>query len=476
MRLTPTRNPRDGQFDYTSSVYDTDDVRPIAETLYQEQKLWRSLEIESRSEGLQQLHNALVAHRKPILDAIIVDTGRIATSHIEFNSVLGLLDYWISVAEHFPGSLGPRKSALVSTVEYSHTLIPYRVVGVISPWNFPLLLSLIDSIPALLAGCSVIVKPSEITPRFIEPLSEAIASVEGVGKVLKYIGGDGITGAALIEHVEAVCFTGSVVTGRRVAVQAAKALKPAFLELGGKDPAIVLPSANLKNAAQAILRSALGMTGQSCQSIERVYVHESVAGEFTSVIMEETQNIKINWPNPHAGHIGPIILERQALKIRTQLHDAVARGAQVLCGGDIEEHGGGLWMTPTIMTGVDHTFPIMQEETFGPIIPIMTYSTTEEAIQLANDSEYGLSAAVFGSDISQAHYVARQLEVGAISLNDAGLTSIAYDVEKNSFMQSGLGGSRMGLSGITRFLRKRALIQQNTSPLSLEALNEKNFV
>ena len=342
-------------------------------------------------------------------------------------------------------------------------LIPYPLVGVISPWNFPLLLSNIDTIPALLAGCAVVIKPSEIAPRFIQPLVETIAAVPQLRDVLVYVEGAGDTGAALIEYVDLVCFTGSVATGRKVAEAAAKRFIPAFLELGGKDPAIVLESADLELATSAILWGSVVNTGQSCLSIERIYVAQSIVEAFVEQLVEKAQRLQLAYPTVESGEIGPIIAQRQAAIIAEHLQDAVEKGAIVRCGGMVEQLDGGMWCRPTVLRQVNHSMKVMTEETFGPIMPVMSFSTMEEAIALANDTLYGLSAAVFAGSTEEALAVAHHIDAGGISINDAGLTALIHEAEKNSHKFSGMGGSRMGAAALKRFMRKKAFLIKTES-------------
>jgi acyl-CoA reductase-like NAD-dependent aldehyde dehydrogenase len=318
-------------------------------------------------------------------------------------------------------------------------------------------------IPALLAGCAVVVKPSEIAPRFIEPLVETIASVPKLRDVLAYVEGAGETGKALIECVDLVCFTGSVATGRKVAEAAAKRFIPAFLELGGKDPAIVLSSADLDLATSAILWGSVVSTGQSCLSIERIYVAESIFEPFATQLVEKAQRLQLAYPSIERGEIGPIIAQRQADIIAEHLRDAVEKGAVVHCGGKIEDLDGGLWCRPTVLTQVNHSMKVMTEETFGPIMPVMPFSTSENAIALANDTIYGLSAAVFAGSTEEALDVARCIDAGAININDAGLTALIHEGEKNAFKLSGMGGSRMGAAALKRFMRKKAFLVKTGS-------------
>lgn len=450
------RNPRNGKVDYWITPPTPEQLAAQCARLRQAQYDWHQAGLEQRIEALQQWKQALLSQRDELTQALVTDTGRWSESVIEIDSCISTLDRWCRLAPEL--LLEAERGTAIPFIRLQAEFVPYPLVGVISPWNFPLLLSLIDAIPALLAGCAVIIKPSEITPRFIQPVIAAIAAVPQLRDVLIYIEGQGNTGASLIEQVDLVCFTGSVATGRRVAEAAAKQFIPAFLELGGKDPAIVLSSADLELATSAILWGSVVNAGQSCLSIERVYVAESIYPNFIETLVKKAQCLQLTYPAQDTGQIGPIIAERQATTIATHLHDALTKGAIALCGGEVKQLGGGLWCGPTVLTQVNHTMQLMTEETFGPIMPVMSFSTLEEAVHLANDTSYGLSAAVFAGSQAEAIAVAHQINAGAISINDAGLTAIMHEGEKNSFKSSGMGGSRMGPASLKRFLRKKALL------------------
>jgi acyl-CoA reductase-like NAD-dependent aldehyde dehydrogenase len=291
--------------------------------------------------------------------------------------------------------------------------------------------------------------------------------------VFRVIVGDGQTGAALIDNVDVVAFTGSVTTGRKVAEAAARNFIPALLELGGKDPAIVLPSADIDAAAKAVLRSSVQATGQACQSLERSYVHKDHIDEFVAALTEKAGQVELNYPDIRQGHIGPLIFAGQAEIIRDHLEDAVAKGASVLSGGTIENHGGGNWILPTVLTGVNHSMKVMREETFGPLLPVMAYDTVDAAIDLANDSDYGLSAAVFGEDLDEAKAVARKINAGAVGINDGAVTVDVHDAAHDSFGYSGMGQARMGLTGLTRFTREKALVVRRNEAQGIESLDER---
>lgn len=457
------RNPRTGQIDCWIAPPTPDQLAESNTPRREAQIAWQQVGLEQRIEAMQQWKQAISSQKDELTKALVTDTGRWLESVLEVDSVISSIDRWCRlVPELF---LEDVKATAIPFIQLQSQQVPYQLIGVISPWNFPLLLSTIDTIPALLAGCAVIVKPSEIAPRFIQPLLKTIASVPLLRDVLTYIEGAGDTGAALIEFVDLVCFTGSVATGRKVAEAAARRFIPAFLELGGKDPAIVLESADLELATSAILWGSVVNTGQSCLSLERIYVTESIFENFVDKLVEKAQRLKLAYPSVRDGQIGPIIAERQADIIKEHLRDAIEKGAVVRCGGLVEELDGGLWCRPTVLTQVNHSMKVMTEETFGPIVPIMQFANHEEAIKLANDTIYGLSAAVFAGSEEEAIALARHLDAGAISINDAALTAIMHEGEKNSFKFSGLGGSRMGVASIKRFMRKKAFLIK-TQPIS----------
>ncbi|OYQ31627.1 aldehyde dehydrogenase [Niveispirillum lacus] len=465
----PVRNPRTGEQDGRVAVVGAATVLATASRLRLAQKGWQALGLAGRVVALRRFAEALGQHQDGLAAALAVDTGRARIARMEVEGVRGAIAGWCAtVPETLPGAWIQGRSN--PAIRHAAHWVPYGLVGVISPWNFPLTLSLIDAVPALLAGCSVMIKPSEVTPRFADPLAAAIMEA-GLAHVLALVRGDATTGQALVDAVDCVCFTGSVPTGRKVAVQAAQRLIPAFLELGGKDPMIILEGADLDNAVTAALRGSVLATGQACQSIERIYVAAPIHDAFVDRLVAAASQVRLNTPDISRGELGPIIFDKQADILRQQIADARAKGARILTGGAVEDHGG-FWLRPTVMTHVHHEMAVMREETFGPILPVMPFDSVEQAVTLANDSQYGLSAAVFAADLDQAAAVGRQLVAGAVSLNDAALTALFHEAPKQSFRDSGLGPSRMGLDGYTRFFRRQALIAQTGRPAPLSAFAE----
>jgi acyl-CoA reductase-like NAD-dependent aldehyde dehydrogenase len=401
--------------------------------------------------------------RDDIAEALTIDTGRRALSYAEVDVIISATERWCRLAPELLKPPEARRSEIPG-IELNWAYSPYPVVAVISPWNFPLILTLIDAVPALAAGCGVMAKASKVTPRFVEPLAESIARVPELDKVFRMIRGVGRIGSVMIDYADAVAFTGSIPVGRIVAHAAAERLIPAFLELGGKDAAIVTADADIERATTALLRASVTNTGQACQSIERIYVQRRVFEEFVGKLVKKAKAAELNYPDIDRGQIGPLIAGEQADVIRDHVADAVAKGAVVHCGGEIEDHGGGAWCRPTVLTNVSHDMECMREETFGPLMPVMPFDTIDEAIELANDSNCGLSGAVIAGSRGEAERIGRRIEAGGISIQDAGMTSFVHDAEKDSTKESGIGRSRMGASGLLRFLRHRALIC-NTGPV-----------
>ncbi len=460
------RNPRTGQVDYHFTPHTEAELAARCQSLRAGQPAWWASGLEARCVAMRRFADALDAHRDTIVAALATDTGRLVIAAGELAAATRNIRRW---CERAPGIIHTEEfaSKMMPTLLVGHQLVPYPLVGVISPWNFPLALSLIDAVPALIAGCAAIIKPSEVTPRFAGPLRNAIRSVPELAQVFDIMAGGRETGAQLIPKVDVICFTGSVATGRKVAVAAAEHFIPAFLELGGKDPAIVLASADLDKAADGVLRSSNLASGQACLAIERVYVHESVYDRFVDLLVEKAKRFRLVYPDIGAGEIGPMIFDKQADIIDEHLDEAVRKGAVIRCGGKSQNLGGGRYVPATVVTGVDHTMKLMTEETFGPVTPVMKFRTPDEAVALANDTIYGLSGAVFAGTLEEARAVAERVNAGGMSLNDAGLTRETYEAEKHSFGFSGTGGSRHGDAGLLRFFRKKAMLAQTGNPAKL---------
>jgi len=467
--VLPVRNPYTGEVDYTITPPTLEELTRCCQDLRAAQVTWASAPLEHRIEVLSLRTDELEAAYGPLSAADFTDTGGCLISLMSPRIVAASVRAWAADAPRVLAEAARAgQSSIMPSVSFRTQLVPYPLVGVISPWNGPLMMSCLDPVPALFAGSAVIVKPSEVAPRFVEPLLETIRAVPELAGVFTFITGDGRTGQDLIQQVDLVCFTGSVSNGRKVAVACAQRLIPAYLELGGKDPVIVTETADLDAAATAVLRGAAFGTGQVCFSIERIYVHAGAHDEFVDILVRKAERIRLNYPDIDDGEIGPFGFDRQAVIADKHLADAVAKGAVIRTGGPSRQLGGGHFMRPTVLTEVNHDMLLMREESFAPFMPVMRYRTEDEAIHLANDTRYGLSAAVIAGTAEEAARIGERINAGTVSLQDTFLTLFkTWDIGTNSFADSGLGGDRTGPAAILRFLRKKALLTQAAPPASL---------
>lgn len=456
----PVRNPWTGEFDYEFTEPSQSELDAESERLRASQPRWFEKGLDFRVDQLNRFKKSLEKHREPIVSRLEEDTGRVEIAAVEFAMLIDLID---RICAGAPGVLSESNAGKtgVDAVSAVQQRVPYGLMLNIAPWNFPLILSFLDVVPALVSGNAALIKPSEVTPRWVDPVREAIAEVEELWAITGILVGTGQTGARLIEKADVVSFTGSVRTGRIVAEAAAREFIPSFSELGGKDPAIVLKSADIDTAAATILYSSISSTGQACQSLERVYVDEEILPEFLERVVANAAKTSINFPDKANGIIGPFIFEKQPDTVKAHLDDARAKGATVHCGGEFIDHGG-IWLEATVLTGVDHSMLVMIDETFGPVVPIMGFSDVDEAIRLANDTQYGLSASVFAGSVDEGAAVARRVNAGAVSVNDASLTARIHSTSHESFGFSGLGRSRFGPEGIARYTREKAIFQNES--------------
>lgn len=452
------KNPRTGQFYYEIFPPSFDELKNKSKAMREAQIIWNETGVMHRIDAMKAWKDVVIEYREELIDALCMDTGREWETILEVDLVATSIDRWSEIAKDF-FSPTSRKTSSIPFLAIEQGYEPLSLVGVISPWNFPLLLSLIDTIPALLAGSAVMVKPSELTPRFIEVIQKTINQIPDLSGVLNYIEGAGETGADLCKLTDLICFTGSTETGRKVYQAASENFIPVFLELGGKDAVIVTETADIERATSGILWGSVANAGQSCLSIERIYVHRNVYHQFLSRLVGKANLLQLAFPSMDSGQIGPIISEKQVAIIDNQLLDAFKKGAVLKAGSkSCEMLGGGYYCRPTILTNVTHDMKVMTEETFGPIMPVMSYTTIEEALKWVNGSQYGLSGAVFAGTEDEAIKIAQKMNCGAVSINDAALTAVMHEGEKSSFKMSGIGGTRMGPSAIKRFLKQKAYL------------------
>jgi len=424
------------------------------------QVAWGALPVRERARQLKRARREMVRDRAEIIRLLDAETGK-----PRFDTTGELMGTCIELgflARRAHRYLAPRrvKSWPLVGKRAEVTYKPRGVVGVISPWNAPLNMALGDTIPALLAGNSVVVKPSEVAPLAVRCAIQAMSRVLPAD-VVQVVTGAGETGAALVDHVDMICVTGSPQTGRRVMERASRRLTPVLLELGGKDPMIVLRDADIDRAANAAVWGGCMMTGQVCMSVERVYVDEAVADEFTRKVVEKARALRVGENGPTADiDLGPFTLRSQIDTVERHVADAVSRGAHVATGGARRGDGAGLFYEPTVLTQVDHTMQIMQDETFGPVIPIMTVRDEDEAIELANRSPYGLNASVWTRDIERGMALARRIDSGSVCVNECVVSAGIPDLPFGGVKQSGVGSRHGGAEGLRQFCVAQSILTE----------------
>ena len=434
----------------------SDDIDGVVTEAHDAQRGWAAGGLSERRRWLVRTRRILRASCDELTRTIAAETGKTYEDALltEVAHVVRACRYWART--------GPRHLAdqQVSGRLGRTTMVvrrrPAGVVGVIAPGNYPLALGLGEAIPALLAGNAVVLKPSPLTPRTSALVMRLMAHSGLPAGVLQVLDGDADVGDALVAVVDVVAFTGSTSTGRRVAARAAASLTPASLELGGKDPMIVLADADLDRAAAHAVYYGMFSSGQACAAVERVYVEAPAFDRFVARVVDRVSALRTaaGPAAPGVAEVGTLARREQLELVQAHVDDAVARGAHVLIGGTPLAEP--LAFAPTVLVGVDHSMRIMREETFGPTLPIMRVRDAEEAVSLANDSPYGLQASVFTANRHRAEQVAERLDCGIVCINDAVRNFSALALPMGGHKASGLG-VRHGADGIRRFCTQQSV-------------------
>jgi len=452
------RNPATGETIRTLPVDGPEAVAATVARVRANQTDWEAMGIEGRYHWLGKLRDWILDNQDRILDTMQRETGKVrADASNEPAYLADLINFYGTRAADFIGEEAIRPhSPLLASKKLRVQYRPHPVVGVISPWNFPLVLSLGDAIPALQAGAAVVIKPSEFTPLGIAEVVEAWKRELSAPDVFDVVQGIGETGGALVDNVDFVQFTGSDRTGRKVMARAAETLTPVSLELGGKDPMIVLADADVDRAANAAAWGGMFNSGQVCISVERIYVEEPVYDQFTAKLAAEVGKLRQGSDDArNPKDVGAMTSPNQIGIVEDQVDDALAQGARALTGGKRVE-GPGDFFEPTVLVDVDHTMKVMRDETFGPVVGVMKVRDEAEAVRLANDTRYGLSGSVFG-ERDHAEQVARRVQCGAVNVNDVLINYFATDVPMGGWKESGIG-YRHGAPGIKKFCRTESLV------------------
>jgi betaine-aldehyde dehydrogenase len=433
----------------------------VAETVARvraNQAEWEALGVEGRYRWLGRLRDWLLDNSERVADTMQAETGKVrGDTSAETIYLTDLINFYGTKAAKFIGDETVRPhSPLAASKKLMVQYRPYPVVGVISPWNFPLALALGDAIPALQAGAAVVVKPSEFTPLGLDEIIGAWKREIGGPDVFDCVHGTGETGGALIDHADFVQFTGSDRTGRKVMARAAETLTPVSLELGGKDPMIVLSDADLDRAANAATWGSMFNSGQVCLSVERIYVEEPAYDEFVAKLTKEVGALRqgADGRTPEKD-VGAMTSPNQRAVVEAHVEEALAKGAKALTGGK-KLDGPGDYFEPTVLVDVDHSMQVMRDETFGPVVGVMKVRDAEEALRLANDTRYGLAGSVFGEK-ERAEKVGRRIEAGAVNINDVIVNYVLMDVPMGGWKESGIG-FRHGEYGIKKYCRPESVI------------------
>jgi len=437
------------------------DVAAAVERAREAQADWAARPVAERAEVVRTFHDLVLDHEAELLDVVQFEGGKSRrAAHEELQDVvINCRHYAHRAADYLAPERRRGGIPLVMNVrEYHH---PVGVVGIIAPWNYPLSLAVSDAIPALLAGNAVVLKPAEQTPytalRAAQLLDEAglpadlFAVVPGHGNEV---------GPALIDRVDFVGFTGSTSTGRKVAAQAGENLVDCSLELGGKNPAVVLPDADLDRAVAGLVRGSFTNAGQLCLAIERIYVHEDVRDEFTERFVAAVEDLDVGTGLDYGFDVGSLVSADHLAKVEGHVADARERGATVLAGGAARPDVGPYFYEPTVLTGVTDDMAVACDETFGPVVGIYGVGSVEEAVARANDSEYGLNASVWTGDEDRGFDVARRIECGTVNVNEVYATAHAsVDAPMGGMKDSGVG-RRHGDGGILKYTESQTVASQ----------------
>jgi acyl-CoA reductase-like NAD-dependent aldehyde dehydrogenase len=425
------------------------------------QAAWGARPVDERAEVLGAMRGWVVANRDAVVESTMHETGKTYEDALmtEVFVLADALRFWERRAgRYLRDERVPARSPLVLGRKFVVRRRPLGVVGVIAPWNYPLVVGIGDAAPALMAGNAVVVKPSEITPLTTGMVVDGWGRETGLPEdVLLVATGRGGTGAALVDQVDMIMFTGSTRTGRKVAAGAAERLIPVSLELGGKDPMIVCADADLDRAANAAAMFGLANSGQACTSVERIYVEQQVHDAFVDKLVGAVDKLRQRGiTSAGEADVGAMTFPPQIEVVERHVADALAKGARVLTGGR-RGSGPGLYYEPTVLVDVDHDMDCMREETFGPTLPVMGVRDIDEAVRLANDSGYGLSSSVYSKDTTKGEAIARRIRAGNTAVNDGYVHVVGWEAPFGGSRDSGVG-ARNGREGILKYTEAHTIM------------------
>jgi acyl-CoA reductase-like NAD-dependent aldehyde dehydrogenase len=456
VRKVSSVNPATGEVLRELECAGDDEVQAAVTRARAAQPAWADIGVRSRIAVLREFQRRLLEKKSEIARAITREAGKPVAEALT-TEVLVVLDAARFLIENAYSLLRqePLPHGNLATKLKSGRLVrePYGVVGIISPWNYPFSIPATETLAALVAGNAVVLKPSEFTSLVALELQSLLHAAGVPGDVFQVVAGDGATGAALIHaQIDKLVFTGSVAIGKRIAVAAAERLLPVVLELGGKDPMLVLDGADVDVASSAAVWGAFVNAGQACLSVERCYVHRSLYENFLRACVEKTNKLRVGNGLDAETDVGPMINERQLQIVEAHVEDAVARGARVLAGGSPLAELGKNFYRPTVLADVTHEMRVMREETFGPVLPVAAFDSDDEAVRLANDSEFGLAASVWTRSRERGERLARRIQAGTVMVNDVISCFGISEAPHGGIKSSGVGRAhgRFGLEEMVR--------------------------
>lgn len=455
-RKLVSTNPATGEALQKFECASTAEVQAAVRRAKAAQPDWGKLSVRRRVSVLQQFQGLLVERKVELARLITQEAGKPYVEAL-ITEVLVVLDAARFLAENAFGILQdeavPHGSLATKTKSGHLVREPYGVIGAISPWNYSFSIPAIEALYALVAGNAVVLKPSELTPAIALELASLLHQAGVPKEIFQVMIGEGETGAALVESdIDKLIFTGSVATGKRIAQGAAARLLPVVLELGGKDPMLVLDDVDIDVASSGAVWGAFVNAGQACLSVERCYVHRSLYRPFLDECVRKTKQLHVGNGMQAEIDMGPLIHERQLRVVESHVEDAKARGARIVTGGHRLTELGANFYAPTVLADVNHEMQIMREETFGPVLPVMPFDSDDESVSLANDSEFGLAASVWTRDRKRGEALARRIHAGTVMVNDAvscfGISEAPHGGVKAS--GSGRTHGRLGLEEMVR--------------------------
>jgi succinate-semialdehyde dehydrogenase/glutarate-semialdehyde dehydrogenase len=459
--------PYTGEELATVPAHTDEDVRAATERAAHAQESWAERSFDERAAIIKQYHDLVLDEQDELLDLVQRESGK--SRRAAYDEVLDIAITSRYYAYHGDEHIGSRRRAgaiplLTKTVEHHH---PKGVVGIISPWNYPLTLSVSDAIPALLAGNTVVLKPATETP-FTALLAVELLREAGLpADVLQVVTGHGATiGTPLIEESEYLMFTGSTETGKTVAEQAGAHLIDCSMELGGKNPLLVFDDADLDRTVEGAVRGAFTNAGQLCISLERFYIQSGIHEAFERRFVDAVEDLTLGTSLDYEPDVGSLASADQLEKVKSHVEDAREKGATVLAGGEARPDVGPYFYEPTVLSGVTDEMTVAREETFGPVVSLYEFHSTEEAIALANDSERGLNASVWTEDSELGHAVAKRIECGTVNINEGYVATWAStDAPMGGMKESGLG-RRHGREGILKYTDSQTVSEQRLAPIA----------